>query len=95
MPLIETAQQRMIAAPFIHLNGTSAKALSEAYERARDALVQAHAHLSNTLPNARDYYPEHVNYYNLARTQHQERMNAVAQALADLEALYYHAEDNR
>lgn len=95
MPLIETEQQRMIAAPFIHLNGSSAKRLAEDYKRIRDLLEEAHKLMAETGPNGRDYYPERVNLYETARTEHVARMLAVGNALSDYTALYYHAEEQR
>lgn len=92
MPLIETEQQRMIAAPFIHLNGSSAKRLAEGYEKVVDLLRQAQVAMSEVAPNQRDYYPELVSHFETARRQYMERVNAISQAIADYEALRYHAE---
>lgn len=92
MPLIETEQQRMIAAPFIHLNGSSAKRLAEDYDKVVGLLRQAHQAMSETAPNARDYYPERVSYFETARQEHIARMLAVSAALTDYVALRDHAE---
>ena len=92
MPLIETEQQRMIAAPFIHLNGSSAKRLAEGYQRVVDLLREAQQAISEVAPNQRDYYPELVSHFETARKQHVERVNAISGMLFDYEALRYHAE---
>ena len=73
--------------PSIHLNGSSAETLLEAYTKAYEALVTAHGMLRATVPNARDYYVQGPNAHAQAYSEHQDRMARVNEVRAEIETL--------
>lgn len=77
--------------PTIHLNGTSATALAEAYENAVSALFRARDALVLAAPNARDYYPQGPNAFSEARRDHDRRAKALHDLQDELQELAEHA----
>ena len=73
--------------PTIHLNGTSAKALQDGYEKANVALGEAMAAVVETAPNARDYYVQGPDAYRTAQAEHDARMAALITICTDMAAL--------
>lgn len=76
--------------PTIHLNGSSAERLREAYETAANAITTAIAALAETAPNARDYYPQGPSAFPLATEGHLERMKRLDAVRAELMELWDH-----
>lgn len=74
--------------PTIHINGTSAVALSEAYEAAYRILGTAIEVVQQTLPNARDYYPQGDTAYVDARDEHRARMEKLVAIRNDMLTLF-------
>lgn len=63
--------------PSIHLNGTSADALTEAYANAVAALRAAISATEQADPNARDYYPLGHGAFEQARFEHLARLRSL------------------
>lgn len=76
--------------PDIHLNGTSATALSRDYEAAYDALGVAYDLLKKTAPNGRDYYTLEAGSFQAASEQHQARLRRIDGIRLELEQLIDH-----
>lgn len=78
-----------LAVPTIHLNGTSAGDLREAWERSYGALGQAKRILQETAPNKRDFYVQKDGDTNFekARAQHFERLQKLESIRQELVAL--------
>ena len=74
--------------PTIHINGTSAIALSEQYEHAYRMLGAAIEAVQQTVPNGRDYYPQGDMAYVEARDEYRARMQQLESIRADMLALF-------
>ncbi len=74
--------------PTVHLNGTSASALTGQYEMAGHALRTAIQELENCNPNARDYYVQGPDAYRLAAAEHNARIQKVRDVLKEIEELH-------
>lgn len=77
--------------PTVHLNGTSAESLLEAYDKAGRALALAQAALEECSPHARDYYPQGTavdlegnDAFDNAHNEHLARCNSLANLRAQL-----------
>ncbi len=70
---------KTIHPPTIHLNGTSAKELTEQLKNAYLSLTEASQKLRQTAPNMRDFYVQtnsHQNY-EFARIEHFDRLKRI------------------
>jgi hypothetical protein len=64
-----------VAAPTVHLNGTSRKELVEQLAEGWRKTSEAMTALQNGAPHARDYYIQtNPDAYNIARAQHSDRL---------------------
>lgn len=79
--------------PTMHLNGTSASALAEQYQRASDALYDAIRALEECAPNARDYYPQGPQTFAQVQKEHAERVQRVRSVRQEVYALLEHCND--
>jgi hypothetical protein len=79
--------------PTIHTNGTSARALCEAYGKARMALEAAMELHAEAAPNGRDYYPQGQAAMAAARGEHVARAVRLNAVRDELLALEMHAAD--
>ena len=66
----------MATIPTLHLNGTGKTTLRDEYAAAYDALTKALEAFASTTSNARDFYPQGANAYQLHK---QERNKALAE----------------
>lgn len=80
--------------PTIHLNGTSAQELLDAYVAAFQALHVAHAKLALTAPHGRDYYVQKGDALAAAIEQHAERMRRIGGVIREIEELAMHVSDH-
>lgn len=78
---------RKIVAPSIHINGSPADRLREAFDRAYETLFQAEEAVIATAPNARDYYIQGPDAFNLAAAEHSERLRKLRSVREELEGL--------
>ena len=78
---------RMIA-PRIHLNGTSADALTTELEQAVSALRKALDAMQEAAPNGRDYYTISADAYAQAAREHNERIKRVESVIVELETIW-------
>jgi hypothetical protein len=79
--------------PSIHLNGTSAGSLLNAYMKAYNALRAAEHALLDTEPHARDYSPQQETAYAEARKEYMHRIASITQAKYDINELIVHVQD--
>jgi hypothetical protein len=77
-----------MTAPTVHLNGTSAAALLEGYEKATAAVTAALTALGEAAPNARDYYPQGPGAWTNVREAHMADLNALHTVLHHLQYLH-------
>jgi len=75
-------------APTIHLNGSDAKTLSEGYQAAIEAVVEAIRAVSATAPNGRDYYVQNPGLINTAIAEHCARVEVLQRVRSELEAVW-------
>lgn len=80
--------------PSIHLNGSPASRLAEAYLEAGSALYKAMRALEETAPNARDYYVQSDTAYSVAQKEHRERLLKLQSIINDMQELHEHCEDS-
>ena len=73
--------------PTIHLNGSSKDSLLEELCTALDALHAAETALHCCSPNARDYYPQGPEAFPGAVREHLQRVKAIRDVRAALEAI--------
>lgn len=73
-----------LAIPTVHLNGTSRDGLLEPICKATDAIHDAIAAVAETAPNARDYYVQGPDAFQVARKQHECRMHKLADVIREL-----------
>lgn len=74
--------------PTIHRNGTAAKDLLEGYCDAVSAVRGALEAVAKAGPNARDYYVQQEHgAFEIARTEHEDRLARLRSVLKELEAL--------
>jgi hypothetical protein len=75
--------------PTIHLNGTSKERLAEGYEKAYSALQEAERIVHReTVPNARDYYPQGNEAFSKAMVEHESRMKRLKAVREEIYALF-------
>ncbi|HEX6732009.1 MAG TPA: hypothetical protein VF074_18475 [Pyrinomonadaceae bacterium] len=74
--------------PTIHINGTSVTDLSAAYAEAYTMMNRAIEVVDQTVPNARDYYPQGDTAYSEARCEHTERMRKLVSVRNDMLTLF-------
>lgn len=79
--------------PTIHLNGTARAALEEAFQEARNAVIEAIGMVARCAPNARDYYPQGPSAFSEAVREHAARLRALSKLNEELAALAAHAAD--
>lgn len=72
----------------IHLNGSSAEALITTHEQAGHSLRKALEDLSDTAPNARDFYVQKDGAFEQARAEHEARVSRVRGVLREVEAIH-------
>jgi hypothetical protein len=89
----KTRDGRPFAVPRIHTNGTSALALTRAYEAAAEAVEAAYTLLRPTAPNARDY--DSIEDFNEACGQHRSRQQKLDDVKSELDTLTIHADAGR
>lgn len=75
-----------LQAPIVHLNGSSAANLIEQHKDAIRAIAAAQDALCSAAPHARDYYVV-PGAFELARAQHQERLDRLAAVREELELI--------
>jgi ABC-type transporter Mla subunit MlaD len=85
--LIEGLRQGEIAAPLVHMNGTSGKDLLQQVTDAGRALGKAQRALDEAAPNARDYYPRGDAAFREAVAQHQDRAERLRSVHKELEQI--------
>jgi len=73
-----------LAVPTIHLNGTSRQELLDQLSDAVLALERAIGKLQLAHPNARDYYPQGNEAFNVARDQHFDRIERICKVRDEL-----------
>lgn len=73
--------------PTIHLNGTSAESLIEAYTAAYDALEVAYEAMKSTYPNNRDFYVQGGHAIEAAIREHRSRLQKIDDLKAELDVL--------
>lgn len=73
--------------PTIHLNGTSAESLIEAYTAAYDALEVAYEAMKATYPNNRDFYVQGEHAIDAAIFEHRSRLQKIDDLKAGLDML--------
>jgi hypothetical protein len=81
---MRTTSNLNLAAPTIHLNGSSAERLIEALNDARIAVSEANDKLRATTPHARDYYVDEDGAYVKARDEHYARLSALKKVSDEL-----------
>jgi hypothetical protein len=73
--------------PTIHRNGTSRESLKRQYEEATNGVQHAIETVSQSAPNARDYYPQSDSAINQAIREHTarlEKLQAIRKELVEL-----------
>lgn len=85
----------VVVKPLIHLNGSSARSLYEQYTAAGTALYAALEKLEDSAPNQRDYYPypDADAKWNMARAEHQLRLEAIQSVIDELAELAEHVSE--
>lgn len=83
-----------LAAPTIHLNGTSRDELLTALENSHEALTSANDALRKTAPNGRDYYVQAEGCFNKAVDEHRNRMLRLTHVEAEIAAIICAIVDN-
>jgi hypothetical protein len=73
--------------PTLHLNGSSEAALREPLIEACGALRGALRAMSETQPNARDYYPQGDDAFRAATREHEARIATARKLLAEYEQI--------
>ena len=76
--------------PTIHLNGSSAKSLTDEYTQARRAVHDAMNAMQKIDFNNRDYYPQGQMAWLDAVRQRQDLFNALAHVAAELHKIEAH-----
>lgn len=71
--------------PTIHTNGTSREALLDQICNAGNAVRTAIDALCDAAPNARDYYPQGDNAYQMSASEHARRVDALRAVLNELQ----------
>lgn len=79
--------------PTVHLNGTSAKQLTEGLGEAYEAVDKAMDKLRDAAPNARDYYVQGDRAFQKAVEQHEARAKKLQAVADELMAIYESVED--
>lgn len=80
--------------PTIHLNGTSATSLAEAYEKAATAVSAALEAVYEAGPNGRDYYPQGPAALRSATAEHEARLASLRGVRDELMQLCEHCIDS-
>lgn len=81
------ADEPVLVAPIVHLNGTSKERLLDALGEAWNALtVTAYDALKETAPNGRDYYPV-PGLLEKATDQHMRRLKALDELAEEISQL--------
>jgi hypothetical protein len=80
-----------VTKPFIHLNGTSAEELRDAYVAALHAVNAAYEAVQKCSPNGRDYYPV-PGSLDSAIEEHRTRLQALHAISEELLALAVHCD---
>jgi hypothetical protein len=73
-----------VTPPTIHLNGTSPGELTHTLQAASDLLWATIKAVTDTAPNARDYYPQGPAAYGDALTEHIGRVQRLTDVRAEL-----------
>jgi hypothetical protein len=80
--------EKTLAIPTIHLNGSSKKELIDDLKDATYSLRVSKIKLSKTMPNARDFYVQKDPYaYQIAQEQHEDRLNRLESVYEELQAI--------
>lgn len=95
MNSMKESTKEFLAAPRVHLNGTSQDELLDQLCRACDAVRAAEAALCSAAPNARDYYVQEADSFRIAQNQHFERLNKLRIVREELEHIAEKVSDQR
>jgi len=82
-------------APHVHLNGTSKKELCDQNLETIQKINKAVSALQMMHPNARDYYTQDQDAYNIASRQHKDRIERLTSVLAELQEIAEHLIDQK
>lgn len=77
--------EKELEMPCVHRNGTSREELLEQHEGVLELLRDLLESLAKASPNGRDYYPKGELSLNLARRQHQTRVDSVTKMITEEE----------
>jgi hypothetical protein len=76
-----------MAVPQIHLNGSSRTDLLDQFKTAYIALAAARYALQQAAPHARDYYVISPGAFEVAREQHESRLQRINDVLEELQSI--------
>lgn len=76
-----------IAAPTVHMNGTSRQELLKQFLDARSALRTAYSSMCAAAPNGRDYYVQSRDAFTTAQEQHRDRLQRIEALITEYETL--------
>ena len=81
-------EQKMVALPTVHMNGTSKAELVKQIRDAHVALQIAKNVMCNAAPHGRDYYPQGNDVYSSARAQHYSRLERIEAIMKEYGQIY-------
>ena len=84
-----------VLSPRLHLNGSGYERLASVYEEAGRSVRKAIEALSDTSPNARDYYVIDDSAHPRAVREHADRVLRLQQVLRELAAIHECIEDQQ
>jgi hypothetical protein len=79
-----TKKRQMLAVPQININGTSRGELQMQCREVYDALIEAQKALMRMTPHGRDYQTIGFETYELARSQHLDRVRSIEHLLEEI-----------
>jgi hypothetical protein len=87
---LDRIADRKVAAPRVHLNGTSKESLMKDYRAAWEALDNAQKIIAPTSPHMRDYYVQEngAEAFDRVRADHAARLTALEKMKGEYEALW-------
>jgi len=89
-----TKKRVELAVPQVNINGTSKRELQDQCLQAYRALQDALEALNQMTPHGRDYQTVGFERYDLARSQHQDRMRSVGEIKDEIYAIWESMEGN-
>lgn len=87
-------ENKSLALPTIHENGTSARDLMAGALKACEAVGKAQAALCDAAPNNRDYYPQSSGTFYRAQDEHYDRLKRLESVREELVAITDHIADH-